>query len=91
MWHKTKPNLTHNGSMHQQTTTQGTTQHIKGPRPYQWQGHALNGKSGYPGSKNRLPIHRMNMWHKTKLNPTHNGSMHQQTTTQDTTQHTKGP
>ena len=55
MCHKTIPNPTHNGSMHQQTTTQGTTQHTKGPRPYPWQGHALNGKSGYPGSKKWLP------------------------------------
>jgi len=55
MWHKTKPNPIHNGSMHQQTTTQGTTQHTKGPRPYPWQANALNGKSGYPGSKNWLP------------------------------------
>jgi len=36
---------------------------------------SLNGKSGYPGSKNWLPIDRMNMCHKTKLNPTHNGAL----------------
>jgi len=42
---------------------------------------SLNGKSGYagskkcPGSKNWLPIHRMNMCHKTKPNPTHNGAL----------------
>ncbi|KAL9328349.1 hypothetical protein ACSQ67_003352 [Phaseolus vulgaris] len=29
--------------MHQQTTTQGTTQHTKEPWSYPWQGHALNG------------------------------------------------
>jgi len=31
---------------------------------------SLNGKNGYPGSKIWLPIHRMNMCHKTKPNPT---------------------
>jgi len=87
MCHKTKLNPTHNGSMHQQTTTQ----HTKGPRPYPWQGHALNGKSRYPGSKNWLPIHMMNMCHKTKPNSTHHGSMHQQTTTQGTPQDIKRP
>jgi len=80
MCHKTKLNLTHNGSMHQQTTTQGTSQHTKGSRPYPWQGHALNEKSGYLGSKNWLPIHSMNMCHKLKPTPTHNPTMDQQTT-----------
>jgi len=36
---------------------------------------SLNGKSGYPGSKNLLPIHSMNMCHKPKLTPTHNGAL----------------
>jgi len=80
MCHKTKPNHTHNGSMHQQTTTEGTPQHTKGPRPYPWQGHVLNGKSGYPGSKNWLPIHSMNMCHKPKPTPTHDPTMDPQTT-----------
>ena len=80
--HKTKLNLTHNRSMHQQTTTQSTPQHTKGPRPYLWQGHSLNEKSGYPGLKNWLPIHSMNMCHKPKLKPTptHDPTMDQQTT-----------
>ncbi|KAL9298039.1 hypothetical protein ACSQ67_023935 [Phaseolus vulgaris] len=51
MCHKTKLNLTHNGSMHQETTKQGTTQHTIVPQLYPWQGHALNGKSGYLCSK----------------------------------------
>ena len=41
---------------------------------------SLNGKSGYPGSKNWLPIHNMNMCHKPKLTPTHDPTMDQQTT-----------
>jgi len=73
MCHKTKLNLTHNGALQRLVVITAVNVGEINCRCLVSFWSSLNEKSGYPGSKNWLPIHKMNICHKTKPNPTHNG------------------